>query len=317
MKNKCFDIGTFQAYIDGELASDLSEKVIKHIAICDKCATRLAETEEESAFAFSVLDEELNVLVPTERLRAKVFDSIREIEHNEKTNWWQKVAGGLGLANGFNFKSPGLVAFASVVLFVSMLAVGVKFYEPIPNRSDVALNTPTTSPLELDFSIDSVDSEVTEPSHEQPIINERVNEVIKTPKRIKPQKATGKQRKPRVQKAIAVQPNKRITQSENSVKPNAVKASPNLAEEGGYLQTIATLKKTVDMNKDMTLRPAERVAFERDMAVVNDAIKKMKNEVRKNPNNKAAREVLRASYKNKIDLLNSVAEKTELMASMQ
>ena len=49
----------------------------------------------------------------------------------------------------------------------------------------------------------------------------------------------------------------------------------------------------------------------------NDAIVKMQKEVRKNPKNEAARQVLRSSYQNKIDLLNSVAEKTELMASIR
>jgi hypothetical protein len=52
------------------------------------------------------------------------------------------------------------------------------------------------------------------------------------------------------------------------------------------------------------------------MAVVDDAIKKMQREVRRNPKNEAAREVLRSSYQNKIDLLNSVAEKSELMATL-
>ena len=101
------------------------------------------------------------------------------------------------------------------------------------------------------------------------------------------------------------------------VNPKPPAASPNLQGENTYLQTISTLSKTVDENKDFTLTPTERVSFERDLAVVNDSIKKMKEEVRKNPTNKAAREVLQSSYQNKIDLLNSVAEKSELMASMQ
>ena len=88
-----------------------------------------------------------------------------------------------------------------------------------------------------------------------------------------------------------------------------------ISGEQSYLKTIATLKQTVDNRKDELMKPSTRVAFEKDMAVVNDAIKKMKEEVRKNPKNTAAKEVLRSSYQNKIDLLNSVAEKSELMAS--
>ena len=48
---------------------------------------------------------------------------------------------------------------------------------------------------------------------------------------------------------------------------------------------------------------AARFAFERDLAMTDDAIKKMKKEVKRNPNDEAAKQVLRASYQNKIDLL--------------
>jgi hypothetical protein len=53
------------------------------------------------------------------------------------------------------------------------------------------------------------------------------------------------------------------------------------------------------------------------MAVVNDAIRKMKDVVKKNPKNQSAKQVLYSSYQNKIDLLNSVAEREELMASFR
>jgi hypothetical protein len=43
----------------------------------------------------------------------------------------------------------------------------------------------------------------------------------------------------------------------------------------------------------------------------------MKAEVRRNPKDEAAKQILRASYQNKIDLLSSVADKTDLMASLR
>jgi hypothetical protein len=77
------------------------------------------------------------------------------------------------------------------------------------------------------------------------------------------------------------------------------------------------LSQTVENQKDSVLRPSMRVSFERDLAVVSDAIDKMKKEVRKNPRNESAKQVLYSSYQNKIDLLNSVAERNELMASLK
>jgi len=83
------------------------------------------------------------------------------------------------------------------------------------------------------------------------------------------------------------------------------------------VSTISTLSKTVEDKKDGVLRPSQRVAFERDMAMVDDSIAKMRKEVKRNPKNETARQVLYSSYQNKIDLLNSVAQKEELMASIK
>jgi hypothetical protein len=52
------------------------------------------------------------------------------------------------------------------------------------------------------------------------------------------------------------------------------------------------------------------------MAVVDDAIAKMRKVVQKNPKNESAKQVLYTSYQNKIDLLNSVSQREELVASL-
>ena len=87
--------------------------------------------------------------------------------------------------------------------------------------------------------------------------------------------------------------------------------------EENYVKTIDTLAKNVDTQKDAVLRPSERVSYERDMAVVNDAISKMRKEVQRNPKNESAKQVLYTSYQNKIDLLNSVSQREELVASLK
>ena len=75
MREKCFEIGTIQAFLDGELASAVSENVARHVAVCSDCAVLMAEAEEESAFAFAALESELNTLVPTQRLWSKINQS--------------------------------------------------------------------------------------------------------------------------------------------------------------------------------------------------------------------------------------------------
>ena len=93
-------------------------------------------------------------------------------------------------------------------------------------------------------------------------------------------------------------------------------ADAYLPGEETYVRTIADLKQNVDGQKDRVMDPSSRFAYERDMAVVNDAITKMKDVVKKHPNNQAAKQVLYSSYQNKIDLLNSVAQREELMATL-
>jgi hypothetical protein len=87
--------------------------------------------------------------------------------------------------------------------------------------------------------------------------------------------------------------------------------------EESYVKTIANLSKTAEQKKDDVMQPSQRIAYERDMAVVDDAIAKMRKEVKKNSKNESARQVLYLSYQNKIDLLNSVSQKEELMASLR
>ncbi|PYT00558.1 MAG: hypothetical protein DMF63_08310 [Acidobacteria bacterium] len=90
-----------------------------------------------------------------------------------------------------------------------------------------------------------------------------------------------------------------------------------LPGEESYVRTISDLKQNVDAQKDSVMTPSSRVSYERDMAVVNDSIKRMRDAVKKNPRNQAARQVLYSSYQNKIDLLNSVSQREELMASLR
>ncbi|HEX8248442.1 MAG TPA: hypothetical protein VF599_09740, partial [Pyrinomonadaceae bacterium] len=111
--NKCFDEGIIQAFLDGELASDLSENVACHVALCDACAGVLAVAEEESSFAFAALDAEFNSLVPTERIRTRLFETIA----TERKPFWQKIFG-----KGFSWTNPSIAAFASLILVVGLFA---------------------------------------------------------------------------------------------------------------------------------------------------------------------------------------------------
>jgi anti-sigma factor RsiW len=316
MTEKCFDEGTIQAFLDGELGTDLLETVARHTAACNDCALLLAEAESESAFAFSALGEEFNTLVPTERIRTGLYSAISQIEKPQRS-LWAKIFG-----EGFSLTNPSVAAFASLLLVVGLFtALFIYRTEPAnqvaefkPAKSSqqpsVKVNPPVAAPVIPDDEVavsndlaaqNDEDIRISSPRARQAAAASRIN----AENRVTIEKASLKVQKSKV----AAEP------EIDNRQPQMVREA--LLGEENYVKTIATLTDSVNTRKDNVLRPSERVAFEKDLAVVDDVIKKMRRVVRTNPKNEAAKQVLRSSYENKIDLLNSVAEKTELMATLR
>lgn len=290
MKENCLDIGTIQAFLDRELEPAESSRVADHISACNGCAVALSRAEDESALVFSALEREIDTLVPTQRLWTRINDAI-ETERREAP-WWQKALAyaRIGLAN------PSLAMAAGLVIVAGIFAV-LMMNRPVP----VSTVTPANEGPQQVAAANPV----------APIINTptvRPSEV---------QASNG----PRVTfERASYRPTARriIDAPVPSTQPVTAPATNDyMPGEESYLKTIAILSKTVDQKKDDVMRPSQRIAYERDMAVVNDAIAKMKQEVKKNPKNGSARQVLYTSYQNKIDLLNSVSQKEELMASLR
>lgn len=292
MKEQCFDEGTIQAFLDGELAPDLLENVARHVALCDSCAFLLSEAEEESAFAFSILDEGFNLPVPTERIRANIFQAIANIEE-PKVSIWHKVWSFASILS-----NPSIAAFASILVVVGIFAVVLSFNQQ--NSTDTKYQVATNSTEQINKI-----GNVTLPANEKIVVEQPTQPNIgfeKTAYKIEP-------------KVVNQRP-KFDNQTPKPIQLLAKENKESIDGETTYLKTIATLEDTVKDKKDNVLRASSRVSFERDMAVVNDSIKRMREEVRKNPKNEAAKQILRNSYQNKIELLNSVSERGELIARM-
>lgn len=288
MTDKCLDIGIIQAFLDGELSHDETSRVSSHMALCDTCAIALAEAESEATFVFSALDRELDTLVPTQRLWNKINDSIAE--EKAQMPWWEKVWAllSIGLAN------PSIAVAASLVIVVGVFAAVWM------NRAPV--NSPATS---NQIAAGKPNATITALA---PVNNVSVSDVPDT---------VVSTDAPRIERAVFKAEPRRVIVAPGVVRSGSTSFPDPLAGESSYVNTISTLAKTVEDKKDGVLRPSQRVAFERDMAMVDDSIAKMRKEVKRNPKNETARQVLYSSYQNKIDLLNSVAQKEELMASIK
>ena len=288
MMEVCLDIGIVQAFLDSELSHDETARVSAHIATCDGCASMLAEAEEESAFVFPVLAREMDTLVPTQRLWNKINETIKVEKQNQP--FWEKAWAFLRIS----LANPSMLAAAGLLLVFGVVGVlWINKSRTDVNTTATVTNPPVTKPSE------PVVTKVSDPAPKTTVA------AIETPERTAPKIERASYR-PEMKRAVVADPD-RIPVSSNGFMPG----------EESYVKTISTLGKTVNETKDGILRPSERIAYERDMAVVNDTISKMRTEVKKNPKNDTAKQILYSSYQNKIDLLNSVAQKEELVASLK
>lgn len=293
MNGKCFEIGTIQAFLDGETSPDVSLRLTDHVASCDACALALAQADEESSAVFSMLERELNVLVPTQRLWTRINESIAVEESS--TSLWTRIVVFLqtSLAN------PSLTAAAGLLLVLGMFAIVMVNRDNSPIMvADRFSNAPQTG-SETAY-VDTTGSDALIASPTAPSVG--VSNL--RPEEIKALVGTSHTGRPaiRAQRADYREP---------------VSADGYLPGEESYVKTIADLKENVDGQKDAVLSPSTRVSYERDMAVVNNSIDRMRKAVKKNPKNQAVRQVLYSSYQDKIDLLNSVAQREELIASLK
>jgi len=294
MKENCLDIGAIQAFLDGELAHDETARVSGHIAQCDACAMMLADAEDESAIVFPALEREMNTLVPTQRLWNKINDSIAV--EKQQAPFWKKA----WVFFALNFVNPSFAAAAGLLIVIGVTAIVLIDRTPSPAGSaairPVVVSQPgaANGPQPVSSAPDTKGGDVVTDVSASPGI--------------------------RVERA-AYRADSRRAGSPAGPDAGPGKGSSTTAAympgEESYVKTIASLSRSIDATKDSIMRPGERIAYERDMAVVDDAIAKMRTEVKRNPRNESAKQVLYSSYQNKIDLLNSVSQKEELVASLK
>lgn len=291
MNGNCFEIGTIQAFLDGELASEISVRLTDHIVDCDACARLMAEADEENSVVFSALERELNTLVPTQRLWLRINESI-EVEKSHASLWDKVLAfARASLANPSIAVAAGIILVAGmfVLLYTPGETVNVAHDVPVPTGPVVAVTTDNSNEPSTASTVSTQENEKAPPvaykAKESNLSADKIRAI------------TADLRKP----VEAPQP----------------QYAGYLPGEESYVKTIADLRKNVDAQKDTVFTPSTRVSYERDMAVVNDSIERMREVVKKNPRNQAARQVLYSSYQDKIDLLNSVAQREELIASLK
>jgi hypothetical protein len=297
MNGKCLDIGIIQAFLDGETRPDEAIRISDHVAECDPCTLLLAQAEEENSLVFSVLDREMNTLVPTQRLWTRINAEIAD--EKSHTSVWQRF---LGIVTA-SLASPSFAGAAGILIIAGMMAA-IWTFRTGESPQTAGNNPPIERPIQIN------DAAPMAPSSDATSDVVAVN----SPKESQNSPPVGRTN-------YSVAELKRIIPAvDREVGPKKVPVIPASAQylpgEESYIRTIDELQEGVTA-QSASLKASSQVAFHRDLAVVDDAIEKMRKVVRKNPRNQAARQILYSSYQDKIDLLKSSAQRSELMASVQ
>ena len=90
---------------------------------------------------------------------------------------------------------------------------------------------------------------------------------------------------------------------------------PLLPGERSYLTAIASLTTTLETSEGGSLKPSLRAEYERNLAVVDQAIEATRRAARSDPRDEDAATFLLAAYQSKVDLLNTVADQARFSAS--
>lgn len=302
---KCYDEITIQAFLDGEVAPALAENIACHITTCETCLMLVETVEQENSFVFETLDSEFNVPVPTEKIWANINAEIKET----KISWWQRL---------FSFKlfqEPSLMFAGGFLIFATIFGLYLNFKKDevqqtptFAKKDEVKLAQPKPTEPEIISPTVSPEIKPTTPKIETASTQTKKRRVIEQPQFVI-EKAVYRPQIEEKNNLVINQKPKTKDQKTKTEQPQFIDG------EETYVKTITTLAKNVEGDKLNNVRPTARINYEKNMAIVDDAIKKLRKQVRKNPKDETAKEILFASYQNKIDLLNSMTEKSELIAA--
>lgn len=298
---ECVDEGMLQAYFDGELSSEMMERVATHIASCAHCSAAEREIETESAMLAEAFAPELSLSVPTGRLRLRLDAAITDLEAQQSKgeqkgsrlrNWFSAFSA------PFSFMPQHAVGFASLILVAAfgLVLTFVLMRPEQPATLNVARNVKQTDL-----------SSVQVPEQKQTVPVSRPEEVTQPVVRVSAPRDRGlnnaKVRRPDADKSVErVEPQYEESEAMASLLPG----------ERNYLKAIASLDTAIKSGGDNSMRPTLRAEYERNLQVVDEAIAQTRAVAQRNPNDKDAAEFLLSAYQSKVELMNTVAEQAQL-----
>ncbi|MDQ3918094.1 MAG: zf-HC2 domain-containing protein [Acidobacteriota bacterium] len=304
MTRRCLDEGLLQAYLDGELSQEQTREAAAHVAACESCAAALAEAEGESAFFAAAFAPDDSVRVPSEVLRSRISAAVAQLEATTGANRARKPGRSFGgflatLSALFTFTPQSAVAFASLLAVVALAVIYFAVLrqpgKPVnSNQGAIAKVEEKSSPVET--------TKDEQPGEAQPKETGKVNKGVSQPTDgVKIITASARRTAGR----------RAFERSPAGLQPKAPELLPGEKE---YQTAIASLEKTIKLGGDATLRPAVRVKYERDLALLDSAITETRRVAAENPKDKDAVGFLMSVYQSKVELLTKVADQAQVAA---
>jgi anti-sigma factor RsiW len=313
MREICLDEGILQSYLDGELSLEMTEGVVGHIAVCSSCAEMVREAEGELAIFNTAFAAELAQPVPSEQLRVRINQAIDALETPATPSQdFQQVADSgwrawLGTFTAM-FTPQRAAGFASLIALAAFMLIFNAVYRNNPGpgttvaeNPSVAVNVPA-GPIENPSVASGFEPQPSpEPSPESTPVQD------KTRRRNNPANTGG-------QYALASNriPGgllKTTPSSPTNMTPDVRPMVTELPGEKSYLRTIASLTTAIDTNSSLTMQPTLRAEYERNLALVNQAISATRPLALSKPGDPNAAQFLYSAYQSKIDLLSAIADR--------
>ena len=320
----CLDEGTLQAYLDGELSPETLNGVALHLAACDTCAEAAREAEQEIAHFSAAFAPVLSASVPTAQLRARLNEAIAGLDAPQR-GFATKPATLLRslydsiVASLTSITPRQATAFASF-LVVNALAIVFFALMQTPDvqktRGDeVARNNQPSAPVSSPAEI-SVHGELIADFVGRPIRSREVNASAPTARVRRSERSSFVKAGLNNRQTTPTGEDGGNAEAVNAtVAASATKTEPVLEDEKTYISSIASLTSAIEAQGASGLTPTLRAEYERNLAVVNQAIITSRVAARRNPQDTDAKEFLRAAYQNKVELLSAVADQAQIASS--
>lgn len=317
MREICLDEGILQSYLDGELSLEMTEQVAGHISACASCAAMVSEAEGELALFNAAFAAESAWPIPTEELRVRINRAIDALDEPAPEPFGRRAESGLRhwlgtLAASFSFKPQRAAAFASIVALVAFgLIFAAVYRQGAAPSSEVAHNEiARNQELPAPVLTPAATNEKGAREATDDVTNEEASIRKRSPRRSFTQNRGAGLRT--FEASDRVSSPKRETPPSASDVPGVdnrtVASMQELPGEKSYLKTIASLTTVIDAGASAPMKPTLRVEYERNLALVNQAIAATRPVALKKPSDSTAAQFLYAAYQSKIDLLSAVAD---------